>query len=50
MGFWVRLVPENSVLGQVEPTECVFLLDRILAVFLVRNLERKSSLHVYFLG
>ena len=33
VGFSVRLVPENSVLEQVEPAECVFLLDRMLAVF-----------------
>ena len=50
VGLWVHLVLENLVLEQVEPTECVFLLDRMLIVFQVRKLERKSSLHVYFLG
>ena len=50
MDFWVRLVLENLVLEQVEPVECVFLLDRMLAIFLVRKLERKSNLRVYFLG
>ena len=48
--FWDRLVPENLVLEQVELVECVFLLDRMLAIFLVRKLERKSNLSVYFLG
>ena len=42
MGFWVRLVLKNSVLEQVEPTECVFLLDHMLAVFLVRKLGKKN--------